>query len=72
VEVVNEPRDPVDAVRRWEQLGAVWRVLARSPSTVTVSLCRCDDGEEVERFTSSDPALLAFLGDRTSSEDDAS
>lgn len=67
----SEPRDPVGAVQRWEDLGAVWRVLARSQSAVTVSLCRCDDGEEVERFTSSDPALLAFLGDRSSSEEQA-
>jgi hypothetical protein len=65
---MNEPPDPVAAVRRWEESGAVWRVLARSPSAVTVSLCRCDDGEEVERFTSSDPALLDFLGDRSSNE----
>lgn len=61
--------DPVDVLRRWQDSGAVWRVLARTPSKVTVSLCRCDDGEEVERFTTSDPALLAFLGNRNSSED---
>jgi hypothetical protein len=35
---------------------------------VTVSLCRCDGGEEVGRLSSDDPELIAFLGDRLSSE----
>lgn len=61
--------DLVDVLRRWQESGAVWRVLARTPSKATVALCRCDDGEEVERFTTSDPGLLAFLGNRNSSED---
>jgi hypothetical protein len=56
--------DPVAALRRWEDFGAVWRVTARTATTVTVSLCRCDDGEEVERFTSDDPGLLAYLHGR--------
>jgi hypothetical protein len=34
---------------------------------VTVALLRCDGGEEVDRFTSDDPRLLAFVGDRLSS-----
>ncbi|HEY9293936.1 MAG TPA: hypothetical protein VIP98_21860 [Microlunatus sp.] len=56
-------------VRRWEDLGGIWRVLDRRPNWVTVSLCRCDGGEEVERFASSEPALLGYLEDRTSSEE---
>lgn len=62
-------RDLVAVLRRWEECGAVWRVLARLPSGVTVALCQCDGGEEVERFTSGDPRLLAFLAGRSSSED---
>lgn len=62
-------RDLVAILRRWEDSGAVWRVLARFPSGVTVALFRCDGGEEVERFTSADPRLLAFLTGRSSSED---
>ena len=58
----------VAALQRWETSGAVWRVLSRTPSGVTVSLCRCDGGEEVERFSSDDPALLAYLDGRDSSE----
>jgi hypothetical protein len=53
--------DPVAVLRRWEDFGAVWRVAARTGTTVTVSLCRCDDGEEVERFTSDDPQLIAYV-----------
>lgn len=33
------------------------------------SLRRCDDGEEVDRLTSSDPDLLAWIGDRAGRED---
>lgn len=36
---------------------------------MTVALLRCDGGEEVEVFTSDDPLLLEFIGDRHSSED---
>jgi hypothetical protein len=34
---------------------------------VTVALLRRDGGEEVDRFTSDDPRLLGFIGDRQSS-----
>jgi hypothetical protein len=60
----------VDDLQRWQDSGAHWQVIARTADTVTVALLRCDGGEEVDRFTSHDPALLAFLGRRTSSEDD--
>ena len=62
-------RDLVAVLRRWEDSGAIWRVLARGPSRVTVALCQCDGGQEIERFTSGDPRVLAFLAGRTSSED---
>src|SRR3954451_12327426 len=58
----------VAALQRWEALGAVWRVVSKGPSGVTVALYRCDGGEEVERFHSREPELIAFLGDRLSSE----
>jgi len=61
---------PVAALRRWEDLGGTWRVLAERGGGVTVALCRCDGGEEVERISSADPALLAHLGGRRSSEDE--
>ena len=61
--------DRVAELQRWEDAGAVWRVLTRSADSVTVALLRCDGGEEAARFTSADARLLAYLADRDSSED---
>ena len=36
---------------------------------VTVGHCRCDDGEETDRFVADDPRLAEFLAGRTSSQD---
>jgi hypothetical protein len=52
---------------RWQDSGAVWAVIARSGGSVTIGLLRCDGGEEVDRFSSDDPRLLTFIGDRWSS-----
>ena len=49
---------------RWQDSGAVWEVISRHGDTLTVALMRCDGGEEVDRFTSDDPRLLEFIGDR--------
>jgi hypothetical protein len=65
------PADPVHVVRRWEDSGAVWRVLARGSHEVTVVLVTCDGGEEVARITSEDPELVAYLSGRGSNADDA-
>ncbi len=63
----DRPRqNPVDTLVRWEDHGAVWRVVGRTASEVTVALCRCDGGEEVERLVSGDPDLLAFVDGRVS------
>ncbi|NMO00238.1 hypothetical protein HH308_03300 [Gordonia sp. TBRC 11910] len=59
----------VETLERWTDSGAVWRVLSRRGGTITVGLFRCDGGEEVDRITSSTPDLIAFIGDRDSSED---
>jgi hypothetical protein len=61
--------DPAAALQRWQEFGGMWQVVSRSPAGVTVSLRRCDGGEEIERITSDDPALLAFLGERTTSQE---
>lgn len=60
--------DQVAELQRWQDSGAMWEVLARKADSVTVALLRCDGGEEMDRFTSDDPQLLAFIGDRRSSE----
>ena len=63
--------DPeVAQLRRWEDSGGRWRVLARTPGTVVVALLTCDAGEEVDRLTSRGPALPAYLGGRDRSEDE--
>ncbi|WP_107656567.1 hypothetical protein [Nocardia suismassiliense] len=61
--------DATAVLRRWEESGAVWRVVRHSADQVTIGLYECTGGQEVDRFTSTDPALLRFLGDRSSSED---
>lgn len=65
---VEDGSEHVAALQRWESFGAVWRVIAPDSSGVTVALCRCDGGEEMERFSSSDPAVLGYLDGRLSSE----
>ena len=63
----EDPAGPVARLQRWEAFGAHWVVLDDDGTRVTVSLCRCDGGEEVERLTSDEPSLRAFLAGRTSS-----
>ncbi len=63
------PDDVVARLRRWEEAGAVWRVVAQGPRWLTVGLFTCDGGEEVERLTSEDPALLCYVADRSSSQE---
>jgi hypothetical protein len=53
--------DPIEVLRRWEQFGAAWQVVHLAGDAVTVALLRCDGGEEVSRFTSSDPGLRAYV-----------
>jgi hypothetical protein len=61
--------DRVAELQRWEDCGAHWQVVGRSTDGVTVALLRCDGGEEVGRFTSSDARLLNFVGDRDQSDE---
>lgn len=67
--MVGMGEDPVAVLRRWQDAGAHWAVLGRHGETVSVGLYRCDGGEEVDRITSADPRLLAFLAGRQSSFD---
>jgi hypothetical protein len=59
----------LDRLRRWEDSGGTWRVVGRRAGTVTIALCRCDGGEEVDRFASTDPAVRGHVRDRETSED---
>lgn len=64
----SDYRDRVAELQRWHNSGAYWHVVARTREGVTVALLSCD-GEEMDRFTSADPALLDFLGDRQRNSD---
>jgi hypothetical protein len=60
--------DVVAQLRRWEDSGAIWRVVRRDPARVVIALITCTGDEEVGRLTSTDPAVLTFVGTRTGSE----
>ena len=49
--------NPVEVLTRWESFGGTWRVLRRNGARVTISMRRCDGGEQVEELISDDPAL---------------
>ncbi len=66
---MTDEESPVARLRRWEDSGAAWRVIARSPDAVVVALLTCDAGEEVDRLHSADPALRAYVGDRQRSDE---
>jgi hypothetical protein len=55
---------PVARLCRWEESGATWRVVTRAPDELVIALLTCDAGEEVDRFRSTDPALLAYVSAR--------
>jgi hypothetical protein len=53
--------DALARLRRWEESGATWRVLVRTPESVEIALLTCDAGEEVDRLRSDDPAVLRHV-----------
>jgi hypothetical protein len=55
---------PIEILQRWESFGGTWQVVSQTPDSVTISLCRCDGGEEAHRLTSADPALFKWLAGR--------
>lgn len=61
------PTDALTSLQRWESFGAQWRVLETGPGGVTISLCRCDSDEEVDRIVSADTDLIDYLDGRQSS-----
>jgi len=59
---------PIELLMRWEEFGATWQVVSHTADSVTISMRRCDGGEEVRRLTSGDPELLGWLAGRTRSD----
>ncbi|MBJ7338173.1 hypothetical protein [Mycolicibacterium sp.] len=57
----GDTRDRVAELVRWQEAGATWQVVGQSARGMTIALMRCDGGEEVDRFTSDDPHLVAFV-----------
>jgi len=51
----------LDQLRRWETAGGTWQLAGRSEEEVTLVLCRCDGGEEVDRLVSGEPELIAYV-----------
>ncbi|MGX6600643.1 hypothetical protein ACWKSP_00680 [Micromonosporaceae bacterium Da 78-11] len=58
-------------LRRWEDSGAIWQVLARVGGEVDIALLTCDAGERVGRLISAEPDVLAWVGDRGRSDEPA-
>jgi hypothetical protein len=56
-------------LRRWEESGATWRVVVRTPAEVEIALLTCDAGEEVDRLRSADADVLDHVGSRVRSDD---
>ncbi|RDI60420.1 hypothetical protein [Nocardia pseudobrasiliensis] len=54
----------VAALRRWEDAGAIWRVIGRRGGTLVIGLYECTGGDEVDRIVSDDPDLLRFVAER--------
>jgi hypothetical protein len=67
------PEDSPDLtrLRRWEDAGATWRVLARHEGSLSIALCRCDGGEEADRLISAEPDLHDHVAGRTSNDESA-
>ena len=53
----------MEILERWEEHGALWRVVSVGDERAVVDLCTCT-GEPVERLESGDPELIRFLRDR--------
>ena len=66
-----EEADPVEVLRRWEESGAVWRVLSEGAGHVTVGLLTCDGGEEVARLSCQREVVAPFLAGRVASDETA-
>ncbi len=60
--------EALDRLRRWEDSGGTWRIVAGNGDAVDVALLTCDAGEEMDRIRSREPDLLDHV--RTRADDD--
>jgi hypothetical protein len=61
--------EDLEALRRWETGGATWQVLARDAGLLDIAQLTCDAGEQVGRLRSTEDDVLAYVGDRSRSDD---
>ncbi len=65
----SDDSEDLQRLTRWVRAGGLWEVVASTPRGVTIGLCRCDGGEEVDRFTTSDPLVPGHLAGRARSDE---
>jgi hypothetical protein len=53
--------DHLDELLRWVGSGGTVHVVARHAGAVEIALLTCSGGEEMARFRSTEPDLLAYL-----------
>lgn len=53
--------DSIARLEHWAAHGGTCRLTPLGAGQAEVVLCRCDGGEEVERFTTADPAVMAWV-----------
>jgi hypothetical protein len=58
----------VDVLERWQESGALWRVVHLSERLAVVELLTCH-GEPVDRIRSTDARLISWLGCDADSDD---
>lgn len=58
--------ESIARLERWAAHGGTCRVVELGAGRREIVLCRCDGGEEVERFTTADPAVVAWVRDHES------
>ena len=51
----------LERILRWERAGGEFRLLDERDGAVTVSLLRCDAGEEIDRFISSEEDVRNYV-----------
>lgn len=56
--------DDLARLHRWEEAGGTWQVDQAGDGWVAISLLRCDGGEEIDRFTTRDERVLAYVDSR--------
>jgi hypothetical protein len=61
--------NPVTVLRRWEEAGALWRVLVMQADVTVIGLFTCDGGEQVGRLRCEPRAVADFLRGRVSSDE---